>query len=148
MCSWTETEKWTNWPFRVPPDLLLSCWTHSRSGRKSNSLSFIPPLNTHLLQTLSVLGALLGARDVIPTFKEIVVFGQKVEQKCSTCRIVNTKDWRRCYLKQCMSSKGRGYCEREYLLPWVSAFLLICGREQKPLLFNWANDGLKRNKET
>lgn len=57
-------------------------------------------------------GTLLGTRDAIPAFKEIIGFGQKVEHKCSVT-ISNTQGDRRCYLKQGMSSKDKGYCERE-----------------------------------
>ena len=59
--------------------------------KDSNSLPFIPTLNTHLLQTLSGLGTLLGAGDAVPTSKEITGFGQKVEQKCSIYISVNAQ---------------------------------------------------------
>lgn len=67
--------------------------------KDSNSLPFIPTLTAHLLQVLSVPGTLLGAPDIISTFKEITGFGQKVEQKCSIYISVNTWSDRRCYLK-------------------------------------------------
>lgn len=84
MCSWAEAKD----ELIDLSESLQTYYCHAEPihmvEKKSLTVCLLfLPLNTHLLQTLSVFGTLFSSRDAIPAFKEIIGFGQKVEHKCS-----------------------------------------------------------------